>query len=134
MNRMAQEIWAARLSWASPLVPHFLLPFYSFSMSVAAEKRKCYKFGGTEEQLLLNLSFVASIATHFVTRFDGAVELLRQTFPVACYAWSTFCRAAVATLAVHRKAHAWVTHAPSFLDHSLHWGLGGRLGKTFNDF
>lgn len=61
------------------------------------------------------LSFVASIATHFVTRFDGAVELLRQTFPVACYAWSTFCRAAVATLAVHRKAHAWVTHAPSFL-------------------
>lgn len=55
-------------------------------MSVAAEKkkRKCCKFGATEEQLLLNLSFVTSVGTHFVTRFDGALELLRQTFPVAC--------------------------------------------------
>lgn len=61
------------------------MPFYSFSMSVAAEKkkRKCCKFGATEEQLLLNLSFVTSVGTHFVTRFDGALELLRQTFPVA---------------------------------------------------
>lgn len=100
-----------------------------------SRKKKCHKFGAREEQILLNLSFVTCIATQIVMHFDGGLELLWQTFPAACYMWSTLCQAVVANLAVHHEAHAWVSRAPPLLDHFLHWGLGGgRLGKNFNDF
>lgn len=51
-----------------------------------------------ESFLLDYVSFVTSMATHFVMRVKSGVELLWQTFPASC------------CVAVHRKVRAWVTH------------------------
>lgn len=74
MSKTAQENAGQCMSCASPLVPHFLAPLYSSSvLSLFQQKKRCHEVITMPESFLLDyLSFVTSMATHFVSRVKVA--------------------------------------------------------------
>lgn len=116
---MRGSVCLVHLLWSCIFLRHCI----HFSALSVAAKERCHEVSAMHKSFLLDLGFVTSMATHFVTHVKSGLELLWQTFPASC------------CMAVQPKVRALVTHlyAPSARSFAPTGAQAVGFGENFND-